>query len=104
MSWLKFTSERPTDPTQMRVTLSPSTTYDGTYADNQKFHAYKIDHPSGSPSLFGYVESSSRGAQALLKLTAKVDTPVMVNLYLQFDTQAKPNQVKIIDLTPEGQR
>lgn len=104
MSWVKFNSERPKEPTQMRVTLSRSTTYEGTYADTQKYHAYKIDHPSGSPSLLGYVESSSRGAQALLKLTANTDAPAMANLYLQFDPEAKPDQVRIIDLTPEGQR
>ena len=104
MSWVKFTSERPTEPTQMRVNLSRSTTYEGTYADTQKYHAYKIDHPSGSPSLFGYVESSSRGAQALLKLTANTDVPAMANLYLQFAPEAKADQVRIIDLTPEGQR
>ncbi len=104
LPWPKFNSERPQEPTQMRVSLTPSKDYAGAYADPAIYQAFTISHLSGPPILTGYVERASRAGQSLDKATQGNLRPTNLNLYLRFAATDAATQVKIIDMVSETAR
>ncbi len=104
MRWDRFLSERPTEPTAMRVSIAPSETFSGRYADAKKYQAYEVRQQVGTTNLLGYVERSSRAGQTLQQAVAGQPRPTKMHLYLQFEPEAAPGQVKIIDIVATAER
>jgi hypothetical protein len=102
--WKEFCTTRPTEATQMRVLVRESEHYSGTFADTAKYQAFEIRHLSGGQMLVGYVDRSTRGAQALAATTAGQTKPVPVHLYLQCDPDTEPDQVTILDMVSNAER
>lgn len=101
LPWQQFQEEKPTTPKLFRVILSEVDYYNFAFADEEKFHSFRLESPDGAHSIFGYTERGSVIASRLRPSPDRKKIPLTLSLAYPEQSSAN-NQVWIRDLLAEG--
>ena len=101
ISWEKFLATKPVTGHVFRVTVSAVEYYNFGFADESKWHSYRLVSPDGETSLYGYVERGSELEQRI-HLDGETKSLAMM-LSLKFPAGATTSsQVVIERLVADG--
>ena len=101
MGWKEFLASKPTAGQVFRLSLSPVDYYNFAFADEKKWHSFRLESPGGEHSLYGYAE---RGSVLSGRLRPPPDVKkIALMLSLKFPENAtSPTQVIIEKIVAEG--
>ena len=101
ISWEKFLATKPVTGHVFRVTVSAVEYYNFGFADESKWHSYRLVSPDGENSLYGYIE---RGSVLEQRIRPDGETKSLaMMLSLKFPEGATTNsQVVIETLVADG--
>lgn len=96
MNWEKYLSEQPSQPMDMRVTVTPDHFYAYEFRDESRLICYKIKTRDSDEHLFGFVEKGSRQAIDIHKIISKSlehgggkEEPLILRLRFPKETNSK---------------
>ncbi len=99
-SWKKFLEDRPKTPTPANVQMQLASVYSPPYLEAE-YLCFELSSPSGPTQVYGYARRSERVSQTLQGILKKSPEGAAVNLYLHFESDASPQQVRISELVEE---